>query len=198
VALPDGTRIALAGGTQLLLARGDARHVRLVRGSARFHVVHDAARPFEVALGDTDVRDLGTDFVLTRVAGRSEVAVVEGAVLYDPGGTALPLRAGDAIVDPDGPGPIQGSRAEPASMGDWADGSLSFREATMPTVADRLSRATGLTVTADPALGGRRFTGRIALGGGLPAVRERVVALVDVAVRPTPDGWTLVRGDRAR
>ena len=66
-------------------------------GEATFTVRHDAAHPFVVVAGDHRVQDVGTTFNLVRDRGRFSVEVIEGAVLYDPDGAAVPLAAGQTL-----------------------------------------------------------------------------------------------------
>jgi transmembrane sensor len=62
---------------------GDAndRRVELTEGEALFDVVHDAAHPFRVMLGNSEIRVLGTRFNVYRKAnGNTTVTVLEGTV----------------------------------------------------------------------------------------------------------------------
>src|SRR5688500_9455157 len=56
IALSDGSRIEINGGTRVTLDRERPRFARLERGEALFRVVHDSARPFEVEAGDARLR----------------------------------------------------------------------------------------------------------------------------------------------
>lgn len=197
VLLADGTRVALAGGTRVTLFHGDPRRARLETGTALFRVVHQAGRPFEVRVGEETVRDVGTSFTITRTPAVVEVAVVEGAVLYEPDRAALHLGPGDRIVDADGPGAILHSKVAPQLIGNWRTGRLMFRNASLGDVADELGRATGLRVTIDPRLGGRRFTGTIVLDSGINQLAARLSALLGVLVQSTGDDWRFLPDDRA-
>jgi transmembrane sensor len=68
----------------------------LVSGRARFDVVHNHERTFEVHAGDVSVRVLGTAFVVERSGSGAHVSVERGRVRVSwPGGEAL-LGVGEA------------------------------------------------------------------------------------------------------
>lgn len=66
VALADGSRIDLNGGTRLMLDRENPRFAQLERGEALFTVVHDETRPFIVKTGGATLTDAGTAFNVVR------------------------------------------------------------------------------------------------------------------------------------
>jgi transmembrane sensor len=79
--LPDGSKVAL-GGDSTLTARFESgkRVVELSKGEAFFQVVHDARRPFVVAVGNVSIRDVGTAFDVRRTGQHVTIAVTEGRV----------------------------------------------------------------------------------------------------------------------
>jgi transmembrane sensor len=82
IVLADGSRVTfLVAGTQLAQSGTKGRQSTLVRGAARFDVVHDAETPFRVTAGRVVVEDVGTVFTI-RLAdeGRASVAVESGSV----------------------------------------------------------------------------------------------------------------------
>ncbi len=56
----------------------------LAHGRAMFEIVHDAARPFVVAAGSAEVRDLGTSFEVYRRGEATQVTVMSGEVSIAP------------------------------------------------------------------------------------------------------------------
>lgn len=71
--------------------------MKLVRGSARFSVVHDAQAPFRVVAGDFVVEDVGTVFVVSLDdAGKVDVSVEEGRVSVTGDGRMRVLEAGQS------------------------------------------------------------------------------------------------------
>lgn len=179
VQLADGSEIILSGGSRVTLDRSDVRTASVDRGRMLFRIRHDAAHPFQVTAGDTQMVDLGTVFDVTRDPGRTRVAVAEGAVMVDPKGAKLRLDPGQAVVATGDQ--LRRQRAE--DVGGWREGRLTFDTAPLSDVARDLSRQLGRTVRADPAIADRPFTGTIdirnlkddpALLGRLLAVRVRV------------------------
>ncbi|WCT72216.1 FecR domain-containing protein [Sphingomonas naphthae] len=196
--LPDGTRIALNGGTTLTLDRSQPRWARLDRGEAVFAVVHDPLAPFEVATGQVVIRDVGTTFNIQRDARGLRVAVAEGEVLYDPAGVAVALNAGRSLRASDSSRLVEVSDVDAGAVGAWRSGRLLYRSADYATVAADIARSTGRPVFADPSTSGRRFTGGITLRGTPPAVLKRQLeALLGVKVVPSGGGWRLMANDGA-
>jgi transmembrane sensor len=188
VALADGSSIVLGGGSRVRLDRGDLRVATVERGEVLFRVRHDAARPFAVQAGGLRLVDLGTVFDVKLAAGRTRVAVAEGAVMVDPGGAALRLAPGQAAV-------AEGSTlrrysVEPAEVGSWQDGQAAFDDASLDEVAADLSRQLGRPIHAAPEVARRTFRGTL----DVRALKDRPALLgelLDVAVRQEADGWTL-------
>lgn len=197
--LADGTAITLNGDTKLTLDRSKPRRVRLDHGEARFAVVHDAADPFMVESGTSLLRDMGTVFNVVRTSEATEVAVAEGEVVFDPDGAAVRLTVGRILYDRDR-GLTEVSNTNPATVGLWRSGRLSYNNAPVARVAADISRLIGKPVRVAPTLAERRFSGTIvARGVEQKQLFERVGALV--SARSTYDGhaWNLIpEADAAR
>jgi transmembrane sensor len=82
VVLADGSHMHLnTHSTARVVFSKDRRRIQLDAGEGYFDVAKDAARPFEVAVGSTIVRAVGTRFLVHRQAnGQAEVTVFEGVV----------------------------------------------------------------------------------------------------------------------
>ena len=82
IALADGSSVHLNTASAVKLVYGtSARQVILERGEGYFAVAKDAARPFEVVVGQTVVRAVGTRFTVQRLGeSQVEVTVFEGVV----------------------------------------------------------------------------------------------------------------------
>jgi len=116
--LDDGTQVLLDADTELIAHIGfNRRQVTLVRGEARFNVLHDVSRPFEVTAGFGRVQDLGTHFDIETLSDATRVSVLEGRVAvltahgrtllvagqaggYDESGNLDPVRPVDATNAP--------------------------------------------------------------------------------------------------
>ena len=189
VTLADGSSIQLNGSSHILLDRGDPRFARLEAGEALFTVVHDDSATFKVEVGEAVIRDLGTVFNVVKEAGLVKVEVAEGAVAFDAPAQAVELREGGTLRW-SGRG-IATGRREPAEIGTWGKGQLTYSSASVAQVAADLARSTGASVRVSPEVAERRFTGVIVVGDDHPQLFRRVSALLAVDARRSADGWVL-------
>lgn len=185
--------IALNGGTRLMLDRHDPHRATLERGEALFDVRHDEAHPFTVRVGDSEIRDIGTRFDVTRDGDAIRVAVAEGTVLYNPGREALRLDAGDALATTDSSPRLGITPVVTTDVGGWREHRLSYRQASLATVAADLSRGLGVTIVAAPDVAAQRFTGAIAYGGDKARFLADLGPLLDADVKHDHDRWLLTR-----
>lgn len=191
IALKDGSRIDLNGGTRVLIDRKTDRFARLEAGEALFTVRHDAANRFTVEAGDASLHDIGTVFNVRHDDLGLDVAVSEGAVRYDHKAEAITVSAGNRLsVAANGRNP-RVSRVDNDVVGSWQQGRLAYQNAALAMVAIDLSRALGTSVTATGAVADRRFSGVIQLGSDQAALFHRVEVLLGVKARKTDTGWEL-------
>jgi transmembrane sensor len=191
VALGDGTRIEMSGGTTLKLDRADPRVASLGQGEAVFHVRHDAARPFTLTAGDTTIRDLGTVFNVARDGQQLSVAVSEGAVLFRPGRDAVTLGAGDALsARSDGAGIVR-SRIDPAMVGGWRKGMLSFHNQRLGDVAVTLDRLYRVRLVLGSGLSDQPFTGMVRFTGFADRDVPHLAELIGATWRRDGERWIL-------
>lgn len=148
VVLADGSRVTLNTDSKIeVRMQADLRIVRLIQGEALFDVVHNARRPFEVRVGRTTLRDLGTQFDVDLRRARTIVTVVEGRVGIIAAGASggkdkdLPvLSATDrATIDNEGSIKLQ-HEVNTAEATGWMRGSLIFHRRPMGEVADEFNR----------------------------------------------------------
>jgi len=189
--LKDGTEIALNGGSRIVLDRSNDRTARLEQGEAMFSVVHDETRPFTVDADGARMIDLGTRFDVMRTARGSEVAVAEGAILYDPNGVAVRLGAGKMLRRSDASQVVEVSQVDPAAVGAWRTGHFVYRDAPLWRVAEDMARATGRHIAVDPAVANRSFTGAIVLPADRTLFPDHLGAVLDVAVAQQGNGLYL-------
>lgn len=189
VALADGSRIDLNGSTRIVLDRDEVRFARLETGEALFTIVHDDSAPFEVEAGDALIKDMGTIFNVVHAEGAVEIGVAEGEVLFNPEEEAVRLTPGMTLYKREGQFWVL--RGEPASVGGWREGRLSYSSASAGRVAADLSRNLGVAVGASPEVARKRFSGVIVLDRDPERLFRRVSALLDVEARRAGDGWML-------
>lgn len=198
VALADGTRIEMSGGTRLTLDRRDERIAALENGEAVFHVRHDAARPFTITSGGVTLRDLGTVFNVARDGDRIAVAVAEGAVLFQPQGAAVTLRPGDALAARTNGQDVVRSHVAPAMVGGWRNDQFSFDGQPVREVARTLHRQYGIAVKVEGRLSARPFTGMVRFSGAADRDVPHLAELIGATWRRDGRRWILSDGEPDR
>ena len=190
ITLADGTRINLnvASTISVRLGRG-ARQVEMSDGEAVFDVAHDAVRPFLIAVGDREVRVVGTEFNLRRRDGRLALTVRRGAVEVRP--TDAPDSAPTMVAKGQALAHTQGDDREVLRASDpdaafaWTSGQLIYRNQPMSDVAADLTRRFATPVrTADARTASLRFSG-VLVTDSEPAVLRRLEAFAPVRADPT-------------
>jgi transmembrane sensor len=140
----DGSVAELLGrDTNVRVERDTPQHlVTRLTGGARFRVVRDPQRTFEVQAGDVRVRVLGTTFSVVQLpSGPTQVFVEEGHVKVDWLGGSAELQGGEGGVFPPSernevraaaavPSPAPQESAQPAMVVAAAVGSPGARAST--------------------------------------------------------------------
>jgi transmembrane sensor len=109
IRLQDGTRLTLNSDSKIVVRFAKAqRHVTLARGEAYFEVVHDRHRPFIVTVGDHDITDVGTVFMVRYGNGNAAITLLAGKVTVSnaiiTGAAAAMSQRGETQVIANGPG----------------------------------------------------------------------------------------------
>ncbi len=190
IALEDGTRIEVNGGSSLRLDHNDTRFAALDRGEATFTVTHDARDPFRVTVGDTIFEDAGTVFNIVRTTDATRIGVAEGEVIYNPGSDAISLPAGRSLRE-DGKGVTLQSIA-PESIATWRQGRLTYDNAPLADVAGDIARSLDVKIIGAPPL---RFTGTIQVDRDPRRFFGRAAPLLGVTAVETKTGWLLKEKD---
>lgn len=189
--LVDGSKLALNGGTRVTIDPDTPRQVVLEQGEARFEVRHDASDPFVVLSGGTRLVDAGTIFNVVQDGDALEVAVAEGAVIYEPGPNEVRLAPGDTLKRTGrGAKPVIGT-ANPQAIGSWASGALQYDRPTLDQVARDLTRSIGRPVRTTGGTERLRFTGTLLLVGSPEEVLARAGPALEVKFVKNGEGWTM-------
>ncbi|MDI4635609.1 FecR domain-containing protein [Pelomonas sp. V22] len=166
--LPDGSRTTLNAASSLAVAYGEAhRRVTLERGVGLFEVAKDKTRPFEVLVGSTVVRAVGTRFLVQRHAnGAVEVTVYEGVVELEKPGTP-PVRLGVGQVALDQAEQTRLSLASSAELERklaWQQGRIVFDDTSLAAALEEVNRYSTepIELAADPGLQQMRISGAFA------------------------------------
>ncbi len=141
--LPDGTKGWLNSGSNLTYTMpfADNRNVTL-EGEGWFDVTRNESSPFEISIGNSKVKVLGTSFNVSAYPGEDYVEVVlqNGEVeFYDSDlNKKITMTPLERLVLRDGKFNL--STTDPAKYKAWTDGKLIFRGDDMAEVARRIER----------------------------------------------------------
>ncbi len=208
VVLPDGSLAHLNTQSRVRWeGAGKDRRVALERGEVLFKVTHDSTRPFRVIVGNSEIRDLATEFDVYRKSnGSVVVTVLSGQVVIKElsVGGAQPAWA-ERLLKPN----QQLEYTQASLISDvhtvsavaavrWREGLLVTEHQLFTTVVSELNRYTSKPILmADPRL----QSADIELGGTLgiqdvPAALERIQHLGPIVVTDTGDSYVLTyKGD---
>lgn len=193
VALADGSRIEINGGTVIELDEDRPRFARLESGEAMFHVVHREGDPFLVEAGKARLVDMGTAFNVIRRRDALSVAVSEGLVLYNPERENIRLDAGFGIDASDAGGPPQVQAIDALSVGSWRKGQLVYNGTSIAQVAEDLGRTAGLTIIVSPDVASLPFRGALLISDDQQRVIDDLTALAGINAEKQTEGWLLTR-----
>lgn len=191
IALNDGTRIELSGGSRLRYDRNDTRTATLEQGQALFHVRHDPSAPFELRSGAVAIRDMGTVFDVRRQGDRLDVSVAEGAVSLAPLGERIALTAGQGVRLDEGRHRLSRVEVDPAMVGGWREGLLDLDGETVGTIAARLQSAYGMRIAVEGPLVDRNVTGIVRMTGDADKDVPRLAKLIGAGWHRSGGDWIL-------
>lgn len=149
IVLADGSTVTLNTDTKLTVefSRRE-RSIRLDQGEAWFTVSHDERRPFTVQAANGTIRDIGTQFIVTKSAQGVQVSVWEGIV-------EIRVHASDGLGSTSRPLTLHSGRQisygadgllssivafDRNSVGSWREGKLIFRSQPLKQVLAEVAR----------------------------------------------------------
>jgi transmembrane sensor len=157
VTLADGSTVHLNRNAAIHVRFGAVRHVTLDRGEAAFDVAHDGDHPFEVAVGDSVIRDIGTVFNVARNPDSTVVTVQSGEVEIGANAARTRVVAGYQARIPQN-GAIALSAANQDAFA-WQSGQLIYRDAPIAQVIEDLNRYSQTPIVASGEIMRLRFSG---------------------------------------
>lgn len=153
ITLTDGSRVELNACSRISVRFSDARrYIELLEGQARFSVVKDAARPFIVRSGSTDVKAVGTQFDVNRKPTGTVVTVFEGSVAISQSATVSATSVTAAaevprvLLSPGDQVTVTARTITPAKKTNlaaataWTEGLLMFDSAPLSEVVQEFNR----------------------------------------------------------
>ena len=210
VVLPDGTVAHLNTQSRIRwVGSGKDRRVALESGEVLFEVAHDPTRPFRVIVGNSEIRDLATEFDVYRKSnGSVVVTVLSGQVAIkelavggaQPAWTERLLKPNQQLEYTQANLISDVHTVSAAAAVRWREGLLVTEHQPFTTVVSELNRYTPKPILmADP----RIQSANIELGGALgihdvPAALQRIQHLGPIVVTDTGDSYVLTyKGDAA-
>ncbi|WP_113638841.1 FecR family protein [Nubsella zeaxanthinifaciens] len=149
VTLGDGTQVFLNAKSSIEFPvgfYGAERHVK-VNGEAYFKVAKNKKMPFIVSVGGTDVKVLGTEFMINSFAKQTKTTLFEGSVQLSYLSKRQILVPGEeGISDPSG---ILVNQADTAATLAWTNGLFVFNDQPLINVLQELSRWYDFTFDAE-------------------------------------------------
>lgn len=192
--LADGSVMTMNSGSQISVSLDrDLRQVNLVQGEAWFEVAKDARRPFVVAIGDVQVRAVGTAFSVRRRGTVVEVLVTEGVVettAQHDKKLRLVLKAGDRALL--GPSALVDYETGQSSGVDrslaWRSGMIDLDGTPLSSAAEEFNRYNQRQIIiADPAIAAEQFDGLFRVNDP-EGFAEAVKASIGVTLDTTDPG----------
>jgi transmembrane sensor len=177
ITLADGSHIRLDAASTMSVRLGlFRRRVELGDAEASFDVARDAHRPFEVAVGDQQVRVLGTEFNIRNYDGLTEVTVRRGIVAVYQGNQGdqplARLTKGTELRHVVGSGSSTARPVDPDLAFAWTEGRLICDDLPLSEIVPYLNRRYTTPIHLAPGLAGRRFSGVLELGDEKDVVRR--------------------------
>ncbi|AQG82067.1 FecR family protein [Spirosoma montaniterrae] len=166
--LPDGSTVTLNGNSRLRYAprwaTGTTREVWL-DGEGFFRVTHQANHErFVVHLPNKlNIEVLGTQFNVLARPSRTRIVLSSGRIrLENQAGQQVEMRPGELVETSPRTKYVNRRRVNPVADASWQTDRLTFDDASLQDMVDRLEETYGLSVTVKkPELLQQRFSGTV-------------------------------------
>jgi len=162
-----------------------ARKVDMGDAEATFDIAKSPGRPFEVAVGDQKVRDIGTEFNIRAYDGAVNVTVRRGVVaVYQPNLGDQPvarLTQGWAMRHTVGSSLSYSAQVDPDSAFAWTQGRLICDGRPLSEIVAYLNRRYERPIHVSADVAARRFTGVLELDDQADVAR-RLAAYLSLGV----------------
>lgn len=202
VRLADGSIVRLDTDSQVVIRQNPrAREVELARGRAFFDVAHDTRRPFIVTASSTQVRAVGTRFIVDLLSQDVAVTLVQGVVtVRQRGFLAAPprvLHPGETLTGTP-QGVTRPQRSDAAAETAWMGGHIVFHDKPLAEAIAEANRYTTnkLRLADDAALGSVHVDG-VFNAGDTPALLGALQTLYGLKAIRQSDGVILLQHDAA-
>ena len=202
--LEDGSKISLSGHSQLsAVFDTKSRRVNLRQGEALFQIAKDTDRPFIVAVGEVQIRAVGTAFNVNRRSGGITVSVLEGVVevsrVVNSASQDLPDNVSQRLNQGQGlkysttqkTWEVQSQPIE--RIGNWRSGRLAYVNEPLSAVIQDINRySERKLVIGDHSLNDLSYTGTV-FSRDIEQWLEGLQQAFAIRVLPIGDQWVLIR-----
>lgn len=165
VELPDGTGVWLNAASSIRYPTAFAGNERRVdiTGEVYFEVSRNSSKPFKVAVANTEVVVLGTQFNVNGYTNEANIntTLVEGAVLVNRGTRSVRLMPGQQARVSQMVEDIKVSKVNTAQVVTWKNGLFYFDHADVPTAMRQLERWYDIEVQYEGAVPTREIQGEL-------------------------------------
>ena len=157
-ALQDGSVVTLNTLSRIAVDFSEqTRGIRLIQGEVHFDVAKNPDRPFEVSVGETQVRVVGTSFTIRRIeATPVQVLVREGIVdvssIEAPSKQPVRIFANMRATTPAGGGGIAAQEVAPTELRRalaWRDGRIELKGETLAQAVAEFARYSDTKIIID-------------------------------------------------
>lgn len=211
VTLDDGTRVTLNTVTRLRVSFDRSqRRVLLQSGEARFDVARNEAWPFVVAVGEQEVRALGTSFTVRKIVDDIAITLIEGKVSVtpaEPSSTAVPWAPAEPAVSnavvlapgqrltlsTDRPATLDRPDIERATA--WQRGLISLDQMSLADAVAEMNRYSRLTIEIGEGASDVRVSGVFQAGDSVEFARA-LAKTHGLAIREEPERIVISRHAR--
>lgn len=174
--LPDGSAVWLNAASTIkypVAFTGNSRTVEIT-GEAYFEVAHNAACPFHVKAGKTDVCVLGTHFNINAYNDEENICttLLQGSVKVTEGKTIKYLKPGQQSVANPASADIRIVLADTGAVTAWKNGFFEFEGTSLAAMLRQMSRWYGIEVQFEGAVPDMRFGGKLRRSLPLSGVLE--------------------------
>lgn len=159
--LSDGTKVWLNSESTLKFPMqfvGNDRKVELT-GEAYFEVTENKKKPFSVSVKNTEIKVLGTHFNINAY-NMVNTTLIEGSVKLKSGVNEVLLKPGEFGVK-NNKGKFDVGEADIEAVVAWRNGYFVFRDETIKSMMEKVSRWYDVDVEYQENVGEKEFYGKI-------------------------------------
>ena len=150
--LPDGTTGKLNSGSYLYYSLPFSRNRQIkLEGEAWFEVTPDKKHPFEIMVGGSTLKVLGTSFNVSAYPSENYIEVVLNTgkmeFMYNATNKKIKIDPSEKLVFRNGN--ISKSVTDPSKYSAWTEGKLVFRDDPMTEVVRRIEKWYNVKINLD-------------------------------------------------